>query len=184
MLHELEHEGRVQRDPDGRYRSSSITIAVGDRVGWEAAVLDNFQGVAKAIAAKIRLGPQSELRDVIGGATLSFDVHPGHPLEAEVYDLLRTIRAQVNDLWSRLTAHNRAHPIPDADKVKVTFYMGQNVERPHEQGESGEGSAPSGGERHQDGPADGEGSGVDADDGAGADGEGSAAGARAEEGER
>src|SRR5688572_3069044 len=91
MLHEPEHERRVQRDADGRYRSSTITSAVGDRVGWEAAVLDHFQGVAKAIAAKIRLGPHSELRDLVGGATLSFDVHPGHPLEAEVYDLLCSV---------------------------------------------------------------------------------------------
>jgi hypothetical protein len=152
MLHELEHEGRVQRDGDGRYRSSTITIAVGDRVGWEAAVLDHFQGVAKAIAAKIRLGPHSELRDLVGGATLSFDVHPGHPLEAEVYDLLRSVRARVNELWNRLAAHNRAHPIPDAEKVKVTFYLGQNVERPYEQGEQGEGSPPSSTPRRQDEP--------------------------------
>jgi hypothetical protein len=149
MLHELEQEGRVQRDADDRYRSSTITIAVGDRVGWEAAVLDHFQGVAKAIAAKIRLGPQSELRDVIGGATLSFDVHSGHPLEAEVYDLLRGMRAQVNELWGRLSAHNRAHPIADADKVKVTFYLGQNVERPEE---GSGGSPPSSDARHQDEP--------------------------------
>jgi DprA winged helix domain len=131
ILAELEHEGRVQREPGSdRYRSGTVTIAVGDRAGWEAAVLDHFQGVAKAIAAKVRLGPQSELKDLIGGATLSFDVHPGHPLEAEVYDLLRTVRALVNELWSRLAAHNRAYPIAESEKIKVTFYLGQNVERP------------------------------------------------------
>jgi hypothetical protein len=135
ILTELEREGRVQRDPaTGAYRSSSVTIAVGDRAGWEAAVLDHFQGVAKAIAAKVRLGPHSELRDVVGGATLSFDVHPGHPLEAEVYDLLRVVRALVNELWNRVATHNRAHPIPDQDKVKVTFYLGQNVERSESEG--------------------------------------------------
>jgi hypothetical protein len=130
ILAELEAEGRVQREPGtGRYRSGTVTIAVGDRAGWEAAVLDHFQGVAKAIAAKVRLGPHSELKDLIGGATLSFDVHPGHPLEAEVYDLLRTVRTLVNELWNRLAAHNRAHPIADQEKIKVTFYLGQNVER-------------------------------------------------------
>jgi hypothetical protein len=135
ILTDLEREGRVQREPaTGAYRSSSVTIAVGDRAGWEAAVLDHFQGVAKAIAAKVRLGPHSELRDVVGGATLSFDVHPGHPLEAEVYDLLRVVRALVNELWNRVAAHNRAHPIPDQDKVKVTFYLGQNVERSESEG--------------------------------------------------
>jgi hypothetical protein len=131
ILEELEREGRVQRDPStGLYRSSSVTIAVGDRAGWEAAVLDHFQGVAKAIAAKVRLGPQSELAELIGGATLSFDVYRGHPLEREVYCLLASIRAQVNEVWSRLAAHNREHPIADQEKIKVTFYLGQNVERP------------------------------------------------------
>ena len=143
ILAELEHEGRVQREAaTGRYRSGTMTIAVGDRAGWEAAVLDHFQGVAKAIAAKVRLGPQSELRDRIGGSTLSFDVHPGHPLEGEVHDLLRSVRTQVNELWNRVSAHNRAHPIPDQDKTKVTFYLGQNVEAP----ESGAPDLPDAGE--------------------------------------
>jgi len=130
LLGELERDGRVQRDDSGRYRSGTMTIAVGDRAGWEAAVLDHFAGVAKAIAAKVRLGPQSELAEWIGGTTLSFDVHPGHPLEGEVYALLKDVRASVNDLWHRLAAHNRAHPIADGEKIKVTFYLGQNVERP------------------------------------------------------
>jgi hypothetical protein len=131
ILDELTREGRIQCDPStGLYRSGTIMIAVGDRAGWEAAVLDHFQGVAKAIAAKVRLGPSSELRDLIGGATLSFDVHPGHPLEQEVYALLGDARARVNELWARLAAHNRQHPIADQDKIKVTFYLGQNVEPP------------------------------------------------------
>jgi hypothetical protein len=129
-LEELEREGRVQQDAQsGSYRAGTITIAVGDRAGWEAAVLDHFQGVAKAIAAKVRLQPGSELRELIGGATLSFDVFTGHPLEQEVYGLLADVRARVNDLWARLSAHNREHPIVDRDKIKVTFYLGQNVER-------------------------------------------------------
>jgi hypothetical protein len=144
ILAELENEGRVQRElSTGRYRSGTVTIAVGDRAGWEAAVLDHFQGVAKAIAAKVRLGPQSELKDLIGGATLSFDVHPGHPLEAEVYDLLRTVRGLVNELWNRLAAHNRAHPIADSEKIKVTFYLGQNVERPEAEPSERAGQEPS-----------------------------------------
>ena len=148
MLAELEHEGRVQREPGtGRYRSGAMTIAVGDRAGWEAAVLDHFQGVAKAIAAKVRLGPQSELKDRIGGSTLSFDVHPEHPLEGEVYDLLRSVRTQVNELWNRVSAHNRAHPIPDQEKTKVTFYLGQNVER-----QEAEGSSPPAGELDREEP--------------------------------
>jgi hypothetical protein len=136
-LGELEREGRVQQDPaTGRYRSGSMTIAVGDKAGWEAAVLDHFQGVAKAIAAKVRLGPSSELRELIGGATLSFDVFPGHPLEREVYGLLADNRGRVNELWARLAAYNREHPVADQDKIKVTFYLGQNVERAEPEGGS------------------------------------------------
>jgi len=141
-LEELEGEGRVQRDPStGLYRSGSMTIAVGDRAGWEAAVLDHFQGVAKAIAAKVRLPHGSDLRDLIGGATLSFDVYPGHPLEQEVYALLCDVRARVNEVWARLAAHNRENPVPDAEKIKVTFYMGQNVEKPESEPGSGVESA-------------------------------------------
>jgi hypothetical protein len=130
IVHDLEQEGRIVRDASGRLRSSSVTIAVGDRAGWEAAVLDHFSAVAKAIASKVRLRPQSQQADVIGGATLSFDVFAGHPHEAEVYALLRGVRVQINDLWSRVTAHNKFNPIPDSERVKVTFYIGQNVERP------------------------------------------------------
>jgi hypothetical protein len=137
-LEELLQDGRVQRDPTtGRYGSGTMTIAVGDRAGWEAAVLDHFQNVAKAIAAKVRLAPGSELRDLIGGATLSFDVHPGHPLEQEVYRLLADVRVQVNELWARVAAQNRQHPIADHEKVKVTFYLGQNVEQPSPEGGAG-----------------------------------------------
>jgi hypothetical protein len=48
----------------------------------------------------------------------------------------------VNELWNRVSAHNRAHPIPDQDKTKVTFYLGQNVEAP----ESGAPDLPDAGE--------------------------------------
>ncbi len=131
ILAELEREGRVQRDAGtGRYRSGTVTIAVGDRAGWEAAVLDHFQAVAKAIAAKVKMGPGSELEKLVGGATLSFDVHAGHPMEAEVYGLLGAMRAHINEVWNRLAAYNREQPTTDTRKTKVTFYLGQNVERP------------------------------------------------------
>lgn len=131
ILDELEREGRVQRDvATGCYRSGTMTIAVGDRAGWEAAVLDHFRAVAKAVASKVKMAAGSELEKLVGGATLSFDVHPGHPMEAEVYQLLGAVRAQVNEVWNRLAAYNREHPMPDVKKTKVTFYLGQNVERP------------------------------------------------------
>jgi hypothetical protein len=130
-LVDLLGEGRVQLEAEtGLYRSAAVSIAVGSRVGWEAAVFDHFQAVSKAIAAKVRRGRESQAADVIGGATLSFDVFAGHPLEQEVYGLLGRIRAEVNELWDRVSQHNAAHPVDQDRKIKVTFYMGQNVERP------------------------------------------------------
>ena len=128
---DLLREGRVQIEAaTGLYRSASVSIAVGSRVGWEAAVFDHFQAVSKAIAAKVRRGRESRAADVIGGATLSFDVFAGHPLEQEVYGLLGRVRAEVNELWDRVSRHNAEHPVDQDRNIKVTFYMGQNVERP------------------------------------------------------
>lgn len=70
----------------------------------------------------------SSMDDLIGGATLSFDIYPGHPDEAEVYGLLAHIREEVNQLWNRVSNYNREHPIRDRAKTKVVFYFGQNVE--------------------------------------------------------
>jgi len=138
---ELLREGRIQLDgATGLYRSASVRIGVGSRVGWEAAVFDHFQAVSKAIAAKVRLGPQSKAADVIGGATLSFDLHPGHPLEQRVYQLLGRVRAEVNELWDDVSRHNARHPLDQEHRIKVTFYMGQNVE-------GADAEAPAGGER-------------------------------------
>jgi hypothetical protein len=128
---DLEREGRIQLDlATGQYRSGSVSIAVGARMGWEAAVFDHFQAVSKAIASKLRIGPQSREADVIGGATLSFDLHSEHPLAGDVYALLKIVRAQVNALWLQVSEHNRANPIEEERKIKVTFYLGQNVETP------------------------------------------------------
>ncbi|MEY2931925.1 MAG: hypothetical protein RL033_2674 [Pseudomonadota bacterium] len=125
----LEREGRIQRDPhSGAYSSAAMLVPVGARMGWEAAVFDHFQAVSKAIAAKLRVGAQSGQNDVIGGATLSFDLHPTHPLRDEAYGLLRDVRARVNDLWKRVSDHNRQHPVDEDELIKLTFYMGQNVE--------------------------------------------------------
>jgi hypothetical protein len=130
-LRELERDGSIQRDAaTGDYRSSLVTIPVGASVGWEAAVFDHFQAVAKAIAAKLQLGPRSQQKDVIGGATLSFDICRGHPREQAVYGLLERVRQQANELWNQVDEDNRQKPIGDDQRVVVTFYMGQNVQAP------------------------------------------------------
>jgi hypothetical protein len=119
-------EGRVRRDGE-RLSAETFLVPVGAELGWEAAVFDHFSAVASAIAAKVRQGPRSRPGDVVGGATLTFEIAPGHPDEAEVFGLLARVRKDVNDLWARVKQHNERHPESGEQPVKVTFYFGQNV---------------------------------------------------------
>jgi len=129
-LAELRARGHVEPDANGRLRAVLFTVPVGARQGWEAAVFDHYRALAKAVAAKVQAGPRSELADKIGGATLSFDLHPEHPHRTEVEGLLAKIRGDVGALWEKVSAHNRAHPYEGEERTKVTFYFGQNLERP------------------------------------------------------
>jgi hypothetical protein len=128
-LSALVAEGRIERVEGGdAFRAGSFTVPVGATAGWEAAVFDHFQTVALAIAAKLGIGePRSEADDTTGGATLVFDVSAGHPHRAEVRGLLRRIRAEVNELWERVEAHNEAHPLPPDEAERVAFYFGQHA---------------------------------------------------------
>ncbi len=137
IVDDLITSGRVERsEPDGTLRASTLTIPVGSEQGWEAAVLDHFRAVANAIANKVRQGRvRSEVSDVIGGGTLSFDLEPGHPFEQRVTGLLDRVRTDVNALWSEVNAWNRTHTFDEERRFRVWFYFGQNVERP-EDGES------------------------------------------------
>lgn len=109
--------------------AQQFTIPLGAEQGWESAVLDHVRAVFSAVAAKLRLGGQrSAAHDVIGGATLSFDIEPDHPHAAAVYGLLRRVRADVNALWNQVTEHNRTRPVSEDKRIRVYFYMGQTVE--------------------------------------------------------
>ena len=130
IIEQLVANGRIEREPGGKLRAGTLTIPVGSEQGWEAAVLDHFRAVANAIANKVRQGQvRSELSDVIGGGTLSFDLVPGHPFEQQVTQLLDRVRKDVNDLFAQVNAWNRAHTLDDERKFRVWFYFGQNVER-------------------------------------------------------
>jgi hypothetical protein len=66
--------------------------------------------------------------DRIGGSTLSFDLHPGHPHEHLVYGLLQRVRGQVNALYDEVTRYNREHPTAKVQQTRVYFYFGQGIE--------------------------------------------------------
>jgi hypothetical protein len=114
---------------EARYRAGRFTVPVGSSEGWEAAVFDHFQALANAVAAKVSTGTlRSRSDDVVGGATLRFDVSPNHPLRSEVLAQLREVRTRLNELWERVEAHNGAHPIPAEEMEHVTFYFGQHAQ--------------------------------------------------------
>jgi hypothetical protein len=49
-----------------------------------------------------------------------------------VLALLGRVRAELNELWQRVCAHNAEHPLTEDERVRVRFYFGQNVIRPDE----------------------------------------------------
>jgi hypothetical protein len=134
-LDELIGDGRVtveEEDGEVVLRAPRMLIPVGAEQGWEVAVFDHYTALCAAIAAKLRIGKtKSASSDVIGGATLRFDVHDDHPFAAEVYALLAETRARLNEVWQRVSTHNREHGLPaERTPRRVTFYFGQYVEDP------------------------------------------------------
>src|SRR5205809_302140 len=79
-----------------------------------------------AIASEADLHAISTSADEIGGTTLSFSVYPGHPFEEEVRGLLVAVRSRIHELWTKASAHNAEHPVPE-NATKVLFYVGQLV---------------------------------------------------------
>lgn len=128
VLEALREQGRIKSEGAG-YRSDVVTIPVGESRGWEAAVFDHYQAMVTAIGKKLHGGARSATDDVVGGATLSFDVHDAHPHRQRVYGLLAEVRAQVNTVWNDVRQHNAEHPVPDEQKQRVSFYFGQSVTR-------------------------------------------------------
>jgi hypothetical protein len=129
-LQTLVEQGRVVLQ-DGGYRTDVVTIPVGAGHGWEAAVFDHYQAMVTAIGKKVS-SPRSSQEDVVGGATLVFDVHEGHPHQERVYQLLSQVRTQVSELWDEVRTYNQEHPVPDERKQRVAFYFGQSVTLPEE----------------------------------------------------
>jgi hypothetical protein len=128
-LDRLVGDGRIRLEShaDGIYCvTEQCLIPVGQVAGWEAAVIDHHRAVLAALAAKVQAGAHvSNSRDEIGGTTLSFDLWPGHPHEAEVRRLLADVRTQIIPLWEKVEEHNKGNPADPS--CKVTFYCGQHL---------------------------------------------------------
>jgi hypothetical protein len=130
-------EGLIQSSEGARLtptawlESRRFLVPVGAEHGWEVAVFDHYRAVLDAIAAKLRLRTQDpETARYVGGATLVFDLHSEHPFRDEVWGLLERVRTDVNAIWERVSAYNKAHPIGSDQLSQVSFYFGQNVEAP------------------------------------------------------
>jgi len=125
-------EGRLRRDapgPDAPLFAEDILVPVGATTGWEVAVHDHFRAVANAIACKVRTGSVlSRDSDIVGGATLSFDISEQHPHKEKVFGLLADVRERINALWNEVEAYNKRHPISESDLRRVFFYFGQYVQ--------------------------------------------------------
>lgn len=134
-------DGRLSRDADSDdapLRSVAYVIRAGDVQGWEAAVFDHFQAVATAIGAKLRRrAARSVPRDVIGGTTLHFGIHGGHPYEERVLGMLERIRTDLDAFWNEVSSYNEDHPYPDEEATRVTFYFGQLVKTPEDSEKGG-----------------------------------------------
>jgi hypothetical protein len=130
-LASLVASGQARRsadEPDALYTADTFVVPVDAETGWEAAVFDHFHTVVRAIGLKVRRGvARSSRDDVVGGATLSFDIAPEHPHAAEVLGLLKRVRTDANELWTKVQAHNDAHPVAEETKMEVSFYFGQCV---------------------------------------------------------
>src|SRR5688572_20867852 len=109
-LEKLSLDSRITRHESAsetQWSAERCLIPVGDRAGWEAALLDHHQTVLNAMAAKVTGGSHSSAQqDETGGATYGFELWPGHPEEATVRGLLARFRAEVAELWERVSQHN------------------------------------------------------------------------------
>jgi hypothetical protein len=117
VVHEMSEAGPL-------YRASQFFVERGAAKGWEAAIFDHFQALVRTIGARLHAGPSEE--EVIGGSTYSFDVWPGHPLEAEARSQLASFRRQSSALRQRIADYNREHPHPRSYSA-ITVYAGQCV---------------------------------------------------------
>lgn len=137
IVERLTSSGRAQRAGD-QLVARDFVIPLGSSQGWEAAVFDHFQAVVQTVCQRLsRSSLDGEAKEPVGGSTYSFDVWPGHPLEAEVKGQLASFRARAGELRSRVEAYNRTHGL-ELNHQQVIHYGGQCVLEREGQSEHGD----------------------------------------------
>lgn len=127
-LQVLLQDQRVETQGEG-WAAPTFLIPTDAPYGWEAAVFDHFQAVCTAVANKVQLRhgkvPNAHL---VGGSTLHFELDATHPGLPKVMALIEQIQTLTDTVWDEVFRHNEQHPIPDAKRVNLTLYFGQNVD--------------------------------------------------------
>jgi hypothetical protein len=107
---------------------TDCVVPVGDALGWEAAVFDNYQAMVTALCAKLRGGIQrSGTTEVVGGSTYGFTVWRGHPHHDEVLGTLSRLRADLSRLRQKVREYNAEHPKAEDRLFGVVVYFGQTL---------------------------------------------------------
>ena len=115
-LEALEAGGQVERSGEGDGGESTalttFVVPVDAERGWEAAVFDHFSdgGARDRHQGAARRRALARTTTSSAAQRLSFDVHPEHPHRDEVLGLLKRVRAEVNELWTRVQRHNDEQP--------------------------------------------------------------------------
>lgn len=136
-VEQLRADGRVQANGGDQWSELSareLLVPVDSEQGWEAAVFDHFQAVSNAIGAKLRRRMlRATKRDVVGGATLRFELADDNPHRERVLNLLAEVRALVNSVWDDVRVHNESHPVDPENVTNVCFYFGQYLTEPDDE---------------------------------------------------
>lgn len=126
-LQALQRVSEVEGAGEPVYSSARFETLLGSSQGWEAAVLDHFQAMSGALCSKLSsAGRSSATGDTIGGSTWTLEVWDGHPLQDEARTTLKRLRTEIEELRTRVDAHNVAAERGDAHAEKIVVYLGQN----------------------------------------------------------
>ena len=80
----------------------------------------------KTILGRVNKDTKSPADEATGGSTYTIDIWRGHPLEPEVSNTLRQIRATLSDLRKRVAEHNELEARPRRYS-RVVIYAGQSL---------------------------------------------------------